>query len=237
MISAQKTVSDLVVERPGRSRLFEELGIDYCCGGGVPLEQACGDAGVELETVLKELARREAEPQTGPNFSGMGLGELVDHVVQTHHHYLRAELPRLSGLVEKVAGAHGGEHPELYELRSVFERLRAELEEHTSKEERMLFPACRKLEEMQAIPDFPFGSVENPIAAMMAEHVDSGEGLRRIRELTWDYDLPKDACNSYRAMLDGLAELERDTHYHVFKENSVLFPKAAAAEAALIEKS
>ncbi|MDN5696624.1 MAG: iron-sulfur cluster repair di-iron protein [Rubrobacter sp.] len=237
MISAQKTVSDLVVERPGRSRLFEEVGIDYCCGGGVPLEQACGAAGVELETVLEELARREAEPQTGPDFTGMALGELVDHVVRTHHDYLRAELPRLSFLVEKVAGAHGTEHPELYELRSVFERLRTELEEHTSREERVLFPACRKLEETATMPDFPFGSVENPIAAMMAEHVDSGEGLRRIRELTWDYDLPKDACNSYRAMLDGLAELERDTHYHVFKENSILFPKAAAAEVALIKKS
>ncbi len=237
MISAQKKVSDLVVERPGRSRVFEELGIDYCCGGGVPLTEACGTAGVELETVLAELARREAEPEAKPEFSGMGLGELVDHVVRTHHDYLRVELPRLSFLVDKVADAHGGEHPELYELRSVFERLRAELEEHTSKEERMLFPACRKLEETAAMPDFPFGSVENPIAAMMAEHVDSGDGLRKIRELTWDYDLPNDACNSYRAMLDGLAELERDTHYHVFKENSILFPKASAAETALIDKS
>lgn len=237
MISAQKTVSDLVVERPGRSRVFEDLGIDYCCGGGVPLEQACGAAGMDLEAVLQELARREAEPETGPDFSGMGLGELVDHVTQTHHGYLRAELPRLSSLVDKVAGAHGGEHPELYELRSVFERLRAELEEHTSREERVLFPACRELEGAETLPELPFVSVENPIAAMMAEHVESGEELRKIRELARNYDPPKDACNSYRAMLDGLAELERDTHYHVFKENSVLFPRAAAVEAELIERS
>lgn len=86
------------------------------------------------------------------------------------------------------------------------------------------------------MPFLPFGTVENPIAAMMAEHVDAGEGLGKIRDLTWDYDPPKDACNTYRAMLDGLAELERDTHYHVFKENSLLFPKAATTGAALSTK-
>lgn len=216
--------------------MFEELGIDYCCGGGVPLREACGAAGVEFETVLEELERREAEAEAEPGFRSMGLGELVDHVEQVHHEYLRAELPRLSFLVGKVSGVHGGDHPELQELRSVFERLRAELEEHTGKEERVLFPACRRLEAAGTMPDLPFGSVENPITAMMAEHVESGEGLRRIRELTRSYEIPEDACNSYRAMLDGLAELERDTHYHIFKENSILFPRAAEAEAALARR-
>lgn len=68
---------------------------------------------------------------------------------------------------------------------------------------------------------------------MMAEHVDAGDGLGKMRELTREYAVPEDACNTYRAMLDGLADLERDTHYHVFKENSILFPKATAAEATL----
>lgn len=229
MISVEMTVSDLVVERPGRSRVFEELGIDYCCGGGVPLSEACAGAGLDPGEVLAELERREAEG-TGneTRLTGMGLGELVDHIVDTHHGYLREELPRLSFLVDKVANAHGNAHPELLELRGVFEKLRVELEEHTEKEERVLFPACRELE--QGVSIFPFGSVEGPIATMMAEHVKAGGYLDTVRELTWDYDLPNDACNSYRAMLDGLAELERDTHYHVFKENSILFPKAAAAE-------
>ncbi len=233
MLSVEKTVSELVVERPSRSRLFEEVGIDYCCGGRAPLEDACAAAGVELEVVLEELARREAEPEAEPDYAGMGLGEMVDHIVLTHHEYLSIELPRLISMVEKVASAHGGRHPELYELREVVGELRTELEEHTEKEERTLFPACRELEGAGERPAFRFGSVKNPIAAMMAEHVHSGEGLRTIRELTRGYEVPEDACNTYRAMLDGLAELERDTHYHVFKENSILFPKAAATESAL----
>ena len=230
MLSTESTVSDLVVERPSRSRVFEELGIDYCCGGGVPLKEACAGAGLDVDEVLAELERREAgQTADEAGLTGMGLGEMVDHVVETHHAYLKEELPRLSFLVDKVANVHGGAHPELMELRGVFERLRMELEEHTEKEERVLFPACRELERGKSI--FSFGSVKGPIASMMAEHVEAGVYLGRIRELTWDYDLPKDACNTYRAMLDGLAELERDTHYHVFKENSILFPKAASAEA------
>lgn len=230
----ETTVSDLVVERPSRSRVFEALGIDYCCGGGVPLAEACAGAGLDLDEVLTELERYEAGRAEGePELARMGMGELVNHIVETHHEYLKEELPRLSFLVDKVARVHGSGHPELLELREVFEKLRAELEEHTEKEERMLFPACRELEGAEERPAFRFGTVKNPIGAMMREHVEAGDGLGRIRELTWDYDLPKDACNTYRAMLDGLAELERDTHYHIFKENSILFSKAAAAEALL----
>lgn len=234
MLSVETTVSDLVVERPSRSRVFEELGIDYCCEGGMPSAEACVGAGLDPGAVIAELERREAGHDEGEaGLARMGLGEMVDHLVETHHAYLREELPRLSFLVDKGANAHGNAHPELLELRGVFEKLRAELEEHTEKEERVLFPACRELEQGASV--FPFGSVEGPIATMMAEHVEAGRYLGRVRELTWDYDLPEDACNTYRAMLDGLAELERDTHYHVFKENSILFPKAAAAETSLAE--
>ncbi len=234
MLSVETTVSDLVVERPSRSRVFEALGIDYCCGGGAPLAEACAGAGLDPGEVIAELERREAgQAEDEAGLTSMGMGELVDHIVETHHAYLKEELPRLSFLVDKVANVHGGAHPELLELRGVFEGLRVELEEHTAKEERMLFPACRKLEGAETMPDLRFGTVKNPIAAMMREHVEAGGGLGRIRKLTWDYDLPKDACNTYRAMLDGLAELERDTHYHIFKEDSILFPKAASTEAAL----
>ena len=234
MISTETTVSDIVVERPGRSRVFEALGIDYCCGGGVPLTEACAGAGLDLDEVVAELERRETgQAEDDAELTSMGLGELVDHVVETHHAYLREELPRLSFLVDKVSNVHGGAHPELLELRGVFEGLRGELEDHTAKEERMLFPACKEIEGAETMLSLPFGSVKNPITVMMAEHVDAGDGLGKMRELTREYAVPEDACNTYRAMLDGLADLERDTHYHVFKENSILFPKAAAAETAL----
>jgi regulator of cell morphogenesis and NO signaling len=232
-ISVDTTVGELVTERPGRARVFERFGINYCCGGGRSLAAACAGVGLDPEAMRRELESIGYGGEAGPDWSQASISELVDHIVETHHGYLRAELPRLSFLVEKVAGAHGGRHPELLELREAFGGLRAELESHTAKEEQVLFPACKELEGADGRPDFRFGSVRNPIGAMIREHVDAGDGLRRVRRLARDYVVPEDACNTYRAMLDGLAELERDTHYHVYKENSLLFPKAVAAEDAL----
>lgn len=234
MISVERTVSDLVVERPARSRVFERFGIDYCCGGGVPLREACEVAGVEPEEVILELERLDPVSDEGPAVAEMGVEEMVDHIVRVHHDYLREELPRLGAMVEKVARVHGGSHPELYELHEVFAQLRRELEEHTDKEERVLFPAC--MEFASGRRPAASGYIRALVSSLISEHVDSGDGLRSIREITRGYRVPEDACNTYRAMLDGLAELERDTHEHVFKENTLLFPRVVAAERALEER-
>jgi regulator of cell morphogenesis and NO signaling len=97
----------------------------------------------------------------------------------------------------------------------------------------VLFPICRRLDSASGPQQFHCGSVQNPISVMIREHDDAGEALRRMRELTDDYTAPADACNTYRALFDSLKQLEFDMHRHVHKENSVLFPKAALAEAKL----
>jgi regulator of cell morphogenesis and NO signaling len=51
-----------------------------------------------------------------------------------------------------------------------------------------------------------------------------------MRVLTDEYRRPSDAYNTYRAMLDGLRELEQDMHLHVHKENNILFPRPAKLE-------
>jgi regulator of cell morphogenesis and NO signaling len=139
-------------------------------------------------------------------------------------------LPRLAEIVAKVAAVHGEAHPALLQVQQTFEELRAELEPHMFKEERILFPAIRQLETAAAPPVFPFGTVANPIRVMESEHDHAGGALDRMRVLTDEYLTPSDACNTYRAMLDGLRELEQDMHTHVHKENNILFPRAAEVE-------
>jgi regulator of cell morphogenesis and NO signaling len=109
-------------------------------------------------------------------------------------------------------------------------RLKAEMESHMMKEERILFPLCRTLDTTDVLPPSPCGSVNNPIQVMIREHEDAGDALARMRELTDNYSLPADACNTYRATFDALEQLERDMHQHVHKENNILFPKAVRAE-------
>ncbi len=160
------------------------------------------------------------------------LTELCDHIEQTHHAFLHEQLPFITELLNKVVAAHGEHHPELADVRDTFRALREELEPHMFKEERILFPAIRKLETAGVPLSMPFGSVQNPIGVMEDEHAVAGEALRRMRMLTDDYQIPDDACGAYRGLLEILPRLESDLHEHIHKENNILFPRAIELERA-----
>lgn len=230
-VNLNSSIGSVVAEYPQTSRVFESLQIDFCCGGGKSLEQACRDQGLDPLQVVQQLARAITDDQqTTKDWRGAPLAELCDHIEQTHHAYLKQELPRLTQMLAKVVAAHGGNYPELAKVQEVFAALRAEMEPHMFKEERVLFPAIRQLEQSAGHPSFPFGTVANPIRMMEQEHEGAGNALSQIHTLTRDYEIPADACNTYRAMLAGLRQLELDMHQHVHKENSILFPKAIELE-------
>lgn len=221
-------VGRLVAERPSRSRVLERWGLDYCCGGKKLLGEACEEKQIDADAVAREILAADAvigSPET--DWAQEPLPALCDYIVTTHHDYLREALPRLTGLIEKVCSAHGEKHPELSEVRSIFYNFRAELELHMMKEEQILFPLIKRLDAADLYPPANFGSIRYPIDTMEAEHESAGAALARMRELTADYEVPQGACNTYRAMLDGLEELEHDMHRHVHLENNVLFPRAA----------
>jgi regulator of cell morphogenesis and NO signaling len=228
----ETTIGELVTERPARARLFESLGIDYCCGGKKRLAQVIAEHRLQESAILKLLAAFDAQAAqpSEVDVAPFTLAELADHIEQTHHAYLKTELPRLEHLVNKVAARHGPDRPQLIELAKVFAAFQAELESHMQKEEMILFPICRQLENSTGPCRFHCGSVQNPIRVMMMEHDDAGDALKRMRELTDNYSLPAEACNTYRALFDSLQQLEYDMHRHVHKENSILFPRAVEAE-------
>ncbi|MFK5956429.1 MAG: iron-sulfur cluster repair di-iron protein [Planctomycetota bacterium] len=230
-LSPDTTLATLVTDRPGRSRVFESFGLDYCCHGGQSLEAACAKSDKNLGEVLEHLAAFDAtaELSTEPDFGAMGMTELVDHIESTHHAYVKAELEPLSQLVEKVARVHGANFPWLAEVRNLSFALFAELAQHLGKEEQVLFPMIRELDAAKSLPQFHCGGVNAPIAVMEMEHDSAGEVLRKLRELTSDYSMPEGGCNSFRAMLNRLEAFEYDLHRHIHKENSLLYPKALAA--------
>ena len=233
-IDINTPVGQLVAQSPGRAIVFERHGIDYCCGGNRPLGEACAARGVAADAVSEELAAQDAQrPADATDWRKAPLGELADHIVATHHAYLNEALPRLSDLASKTARAHGENHPEMIEVQHTVEELKAELEMHAAKEEMILFPLCKRLDQTGALPEFHCGSVANPIRVMEMEHDSAGGALARIRELTNNLTAPDDACNTYRALLHGLAELELDLHTHIHKENNILFPRAIEREGLL----
>lgn len=236
-VNTEKTVGQWVVERPSRARVFERLGIDFCCGGKRPLSEACKQKNIEYDAVIDALAADEATPpEAARDWSSASPTELCDHIEQTHHAYLKQELPRLETLTARVAARHGDTRPALREVHAVFMALKTEMESHMMKEERVLFSLCRRLDVAEELPTMHCGSVGNPIEVMMREHEDAGDALARIRALTNDFTCPPDACNTFRAMYDGLHQLEQDMHQHVHKENNILFPKAIRLEKLLRAK-
>jgi regulator of cell morphogenesis and NO signaling len=236
--SPETPVGQLVAEDPRRARLFERLGIDYCCGGCALLYRACREKGLDVAAVLRQLAGGEdqADLQQDEHVPCGGataaMGELIDHIVTIHHAYLHRELPRLADLAGRVVDAHGNRHPELRELRDVFEALKDELRFHMLKEEKILFPIIARLDAAMEEPESYCGSVRNPILVMEHEHDDAGAAVARLRALTDGYTAPPDACPTYRALVEGLAALETDLHLHIHEENNILFPRARAAEGA-----
>ncbi len=236
-IDVSTTVAQLVIEKPARARVFEQLDIDYCCGGKKPLRQACEEKGVSVDEVVQRLLEVEESSETEErDWSQATLTELCEHIVQTHHEYLRRELPRLSELARKVADAHRERHPEWDEVREVYESLRFELQLHMQKEEHVLFPAIMQMEQANAPLRFHFGTVANPIRMMEYEHDSAAEALQNLHHLTNGYTPAKDACPTTRALLDSLQALEKDLHLHIHKENNILHPHAIALEEQLLRR-
>jgi regulator of cell morphogenesis and NO signaling len=230
-ITTETTVGEIVRATPGASRIFEHLGVDYCCGGKKTLAEACRTKQLEPATVIAMLSAFQRMPNDPPLTSAdaMGLAELCDHIVRAHHNYLRDELPRLDYMTRKVAAVHGGNEPRLLVVRHVFEHFAAELSAHMQKEESEVFPCIRALETALGSRKEAGAALQRELAKLEMEHDQAGAALAELKSLTNDYTPPEWACNTFRALYDALAHLEKNMHQHVHKENNVLFPRALAA--------
>ncbi len=235
-IIIEKTVREIALENPSSIRIFESLGIDYCCGGKRPLSDACSRVNVDLDRALRllEAAKLDGQaPDTG-GWKTKPLGELIAYVVGKHHSYVRQEIPRIRGLLTKVLAKHGPTHPEIAHIGELFSAVAQELSTHMLKEEQVLFPYVERMEAaLQAGENAPaafFGSVKQPIANMVAEHDDAGALLAWIRVLSNGYSAPAGACPTFVGLFKGLEEFERDLHHHVHLENNILFPRAIEME-------
>jgi regulator of cell morphogenesis and NO signaling len=235
MITPSTSLAEIVSTTPALTRELERLGLDYCCGGKRSLAEACRDQQLDPEAVIAELIAHPVTAETPADWISLAPAELVDHLEATHHRFLKDALPRLTELSAKVSRVHGEAHPELIRVADVVKELRADLEPHLRKEEEVLFPMIRSLASASSQPSFHCGSITNPLAVMEQEHVAVGALLQQLRALTNGYQAPAGTCASTRALMEGLAELEADTHLHVHKENNHLFPAVLVLETTMAD--
>lgn len=226
-ITADTTVADIAAAAPATIRIFQQHRIDFCCGGKVPLSQACAAKGLSTDRMLGELRTATAPATAEQNWSEEPLTALVRHIQERYHAHLRTELPRLDAMLAKVVSRHGDHLPAvLLPLQQTFLGLQLELLVHMLKEDRILFPLIEALDAGGSLPTSEAARLAAPITVMEAEHTAAGAALARMRELTDGYAPPEWACPTFRGLYFGLSQLEADMHLHVHLENNVLFPRA-----------
>lgn len=234
-ITSETPVGEVVKTNFKTAAMFQANKIDYCCGGSQTITEACKKAGVETDLLIGQLeeALQDSDPDT-EYINNLELSELADYIVKRHHSYVQKNIPFLKQNLDKIADVHGENHPELSRVRDEFHASAGELTMHMQKEELLLFPYVKKMElakkENRSLPSPQFGSVANPIAAMMDEHENEGERYVRISELTNNYQVPADGCTTYEVTMKQLADFEKDLHRHIHLENNILFPKAKELE-------
>jgi len=239
-IKETATVRELLQKYPDARRVFERFGVDYCCGGSHDLKTAAAEAKIPVETLLMALASELEAPLPGQeperNWNTLTATELVEHVLDRHHAFMREQLPRIDGLLDKVLKVHVAHRQMLTAVQETFHALKDEIEEHLFKEENILFPLIVQWDAHSAgsgpMPVAHCGAVQNPIRQMEHEHDSAGAALARLRELTGSYSPPPDACPTFRTLYEGLQAIEPDLHQHIHLENNYLFPKAVELEAA-----
>ncbi|GAB2549999.1 iron-sulfur cluster repair di-iron protein [Rufibacter soli] len=236
----EESIGELVAKDFRKAQVFKKYGIDFCCGGKKSVAQVCEEKGIDPDVVEREL---EALPDTSAvaetDFQSWDLSFLADYIVNIHHKYVREAIPALYEYTTKIARVHGSRHPELLEVAKHFTNVANELEAHMPKEERVLFPFIKQLNEAkqkgEKLDKPAFGSIQSPINMMEMEHEAAGGELEAIREKTNNFTLPDDACATYQVAFAKLQEFEEDLHRHIHLENNILFPKALELEKEILK--
>ncbi len=237
-ITKNDMIGELVAKDYRAATVFKKNGIDFCCQGNRSISDACNESGIDAEQLVSNL--KEAFTQnnnSATDYSSWPLDLLADYIEKKHHRYVETKTQEILPFLEKIIRVHGGRHPELEQVGVLFKESAGELAQHMKKEELILFPYIRKMvqaEMNKTNVNASFGSVKNPIAAMMHEHDTEGERFRTIASLTHNYTPPEDGCNTYRVTLAMLKEFEDDLHLHIHLENNILFPKSITFEKNLI---
>lgn len=227
-----KTIGEIVAADFRTARVFENHGIDFCCGGKVALEATCTEKGLNLAEIIRELETVQKEPaERNQNYASWPLPLLADYIVNTHHVYLKENDEQIAAYARKIATVHGAHHPEVIRIAAIFEKIATDMAGHLKEEEEVFFPALKRADAAKTAGSAPEekdrDTIRTSLSRLHREHEEIGDAIHEIRHLAKGYAIPGDVCNTFMLTYQKLKEFEDDLHKHVHLENNILFPKAA----------
>ncbi len=238
-VQSNQNIGKLVAQDYRTASVFKKYGIDFCCQGNRTIDDACTAKDIEVDSVLNDLnAIGNTNNSAGIDFKSWPLDLLADYIEKIHHRYVEDKSPELIAYFDKICEVHGENHKELFEIKELINQTVGNLTQHMKKEELILFPFIRKMENAkrrgEVLQKPTFGSIKNPINEMESEHSAEGDRFRHIERLSNNYTPPEDACNTYRVSFAMLKEFQDDLHLHIHLENNILFPESIFLEAQLL---
>lgn len=228
---SERSIGEIVAADYRTSTVFEKHGIDFCCGGNVPLAEICMTKGLDVTSIVAELDSVQSEPvERGQDYGSWEMSFLVDYIINVHHRYLKDNSGQIASYIHKIVSVHGKNYPELSEIASIFDKIVIDMTAHLLEEEEVLFPAIKQVDvslkvgataEAQDIK-----TITKSLKKLGREHEEIGDAIHAIRHLAKGYEIPHDACNTFVVTYQKLKEFEDDLHKHVHLENNILFLKA-----------
>ena len=227
---ATQTLASIVTNNSKAVPVFEKYDLDFCCKGKRTLAQACDEKGLKVDLISLEIeSQLELRLAGQMPFEEMNCDQIINYILIHHHFYVKQSMPIITGHLEKVANKHGEKFPFMVEVFHLFSELQNDMTHHMQKEEMILFPRIKHMEEIvmnNKVAEMDVAQIQGPVSVLMNEHDKAGELLYKIRNLTNGYEVPLDACTTFRVSLAELKEFEENLHKHVHLENNHLFPKA-----------
>ena len=228
LIRKDYSLGEVVTVYPAVVKKFNDMELDYCCGGSKSLEVALKEKGVDVDKFVEDLNKEfkefKFENSQYVDWREKSSEELISHIVETHHGETFRLLKEIDPLMVKVFRVHFSHDPELLmKVHSLFGKLKCELEEHLLKEENILFPLMIKYD--QAKDKEEKKEIEEDIRIIVNEHEAAGDILKELAEVTDDYKVPEWGCISFKLLYDYLHDLEKDLFIHIHKENNILFAR------------
>lgn len=227
-INKNLSLGQCVVLYPAIVEKFNDMELDYCCGGSENLEIALNKKGIDVDKFIeetnKEFEEFKFDNSTYVDWNERSSVELIDHIINTHHAKTFQLLKEIDPLLVKVFKVHFYHNSELLiKIHSLFGKLKTELEEHLIKEEKILFPNIIEFDKSQ--DKNKRDKLEKEIQDFINEHTSAGDIIKELAEITGDYADPEWACTSFKLVYSKLHELEKDLFVHIHKENNILFKR------------
>jgi len=231
VVIGEITIGAIVANDFRAATIFERHGIDFCCGGKIPLAEACKSKGIELDALKSELESLQHEPvDRSQNYSSWSLSFLADYIVNTHHVYLKENDDQIVAYARKIASVHGERHPEVIRIAVLFEKIATDMVAHLKEEEEVFFPALKRAEAARTSGNQPDArdreTIRDSLVRLHREHEEVGDAIHEIRRLANGFRIPEGVCNTFMLTYRKLDEFEEDLHKHVHLENNILFLKA-----------